>query len=67
MGHRILDLHSCTWRDAASHNSRGAEYWLRNPQIKPDGLHRRKVADIIRRFEERGFKLVGIKAHVRNQ
>lgn len=31
-------------------------------QVKPDGVQRGKVADIIRRFEVRGFKLVGIKA-----
>lgn len=32
--------------------------------VKPDGVQRGKVADIIRRFEDRGFKLVGIKVLV---
>ena len=30
-------------------------------QIKPDGVHRGLVGDIIKRFEQRGYKLVGIK------
>lgn len=30
-------------------------------QVKPDGVHRGLVGDIIQRFEQRGFKLVGIK------
>ena len=29
--------------------------------IKPDGVHRGLVADIIKRFEQKGFKLVAIK------
>ncbi|XP_006894920.1 PREDICTED: nucleoside diphosphate kinase, mitochondrial isoform X2 [Elephantulus edwardii] len=29
--------------------------------VKPDGVQRRLVGDIIRRFERRGFKLVGMK------
>lgn len=29
--------------------------------IKPDGVHRGLVADVIKRFEARGYKLVGIK------
>ena len=29
--------------------------------VKPDGVHRGLVADIIKRFEARGYKLVGIK------
>lgn len=32
--------------------------------IKPDGVHRQLIADIIGRFERRGFKLVGIKVIV---
>ena len=31
-------------------------------QIKPDGVQRGLVADIIRRFEQKGYALVGIKA-----
>ncbi|KAL4432788.1 hypothetical protein ABPG77_008114 [Micractinium sp. CCAP 211/92] len=30
--------------------------------VKPDGVHRGLVGDIIKRFEQRGYKLVGIKA-----
>ena len=30
-------------------------------QVKPDGVHRGLVGDIIKRFEQRGYKLVGIK------
>jgi hypothetical protein len=30
-------------------------------QIKPDGVHRGLVGDIIKRFERKGYKLVGIK------
>jgi len=30
-------------------------------QVKPDGVHRGMVGDIIKRFEQRGYKLVGIK------
>lgn len=29
--------------------------------VKPDGIHRGLVGKIIQRFEERGFKLVGLK------
>nr|XP_033770853.1 nucleoside diphosphate kinase 3 isoform X2 [Geotrypetes seraphini] len=29
--------------------------------IKPDGIQRRLVGEIIRRFEQKGFKLVGMK------
>ncbi|KAL4658273.1 nucleoside diphosphate kinase 3-like isoform X2 [Arapaima gigas] len=29
--------------------------------VKPDGVHRRLVGDIIRRFERKGFRLVGMK------
>lgn len=35
--------------------------------VKPDGVQRRLVGQIIRRFEQRGFKLVGLKMlQVRN-
>lgn len=29
--------------------------------VKPDGVHRGLVGEIIKRFEQRGYKLVGIK------
>uniref|UniRef100_A0A672YNU3 Nucleoside diphosphate kinase n=1 Tax=Sphaeramia orbicularis TaxID=375764 RepID=A0A672YNU3_9TELE len=29
--------------------------------VKPDGVQRRLVGEIVRRFEKRGFKLVGLK------
>ena len=29
--------------------------------IKPDGVHRGLVGDIIKRFEQKGFKLVALK------
>ncbi|XP_061455362.1 nucleoside diphosphate kinase, mitochondrial-like isoform X2 [Rhineura floridana] len=29
--------------------------------VKPDGVQRRLVGDVIKRFEKRGFKLVGLK------
>ncbi len=29
--------------------------------IKPDGVHRGLVGDIIKRFEQKGFKLVAMK------
>jgi len=29
--------------------------------IKPDGVQRGLVGDIIKRFEQKGFKLVGLK------
>ncbi|XP_008328330.1 nucleoside diphosphate kinase 3 isoform X2 [Cynoglossus semilaevis] len=29
--------------------------------IKPDGVHRRLVGEIVQRFEKKGFKLVGLK------
>lgn len=29
--------------------------------VKPDGVQRRLVGKIIQRFEQRGFKLVGLK------
>lgn len=32
--------------------------------VKPDGVHRGLVGDIIKRFEQRGYKLVGIKVLV---
>lgn len=35
--------------------------------IKPDGVQRGIIGEIIKRFEQKGFKLVGIKmVHVRN-
>ncbi|KAL4853430.1 ABC transporter G family member 7 [Chlorella vulgaris] len=32
--------------------------------VKPDGVHRGLVGDVIKRFEQRGYKLVGIKVLV---
>lgn len=32
--------------------------------IKPDGVQRGLIADIIKRFEAKGYKLVGIKVIV---
>lgn len=29
--------------------------------VKPDGVHRNLVGEIIKRFEQRGYKLVAIK------
>ena len=29
--------------------------------IKPDGVHRGLIGDVIKRFEQKGFKLVAIK------
>lgn len=29
--------------------------------VKPDGVQRKLVGEIVRRFEKRGFKLVGLK------
>lgn len=29
--------------------------------VKPDGVQRRLVGDVIQRFERRGFRLVGMK------
>ena len=29
--------------------------------VKPDGVQRGVVGEVIRRFEQRGFKLVGLK------
>ena len=29
--------------------------------VKPDGVHRGLIADVIKRFEQKGYKLVGIK------
>lgn len=29
--------------------------------VKPDGVQRRLVGEIVRRFEKKGFKLVGLK------
>lgn len=42
------------------------KYWERNLErtflaIKPDGVHRGLVGEIIRRFESKGFTLVGLK------
>jgi hypothetical protein len=34
------------------------------PQVKPDGVHRGLVGDVIKRFEQRGYKLVGIKVRL---
>lgn len=35
-------------------------------QIKPDGVQRGLIADIIKRFEQKGYKLVAIKARRAN-
>jgi hypothetical protein len=32
--------------------------------VKPDGVHRGLIAEIIKRFEQKGYKLVGIKVLV---
>lgn len=29
--------------------------------VKPDGVQRKLVGEIVRRFEKKGFKLVGLK------
>ncbi|KAM6156249.1 nucleoside diphosphate kinase, mitochondrial [Rhynchocyon petersi] len=45
-------------------HSSGAPSWTQERTlvaVKPDGVQRRLVGDIIRRFERRGFKLVGMK------
>ncbi|XP_006103733.1 nucleoside diphosphate kinase, mitochondrial [Myotis lucifugus] len=42
----------------------GGPSWTRERTlvaVKPDGVQRRLVGDVIRRFERRGFKLVGMK------
>ncbi|XP_058426481.1 nucleoside diphosphate kinase, mitochondrial isoform X3 [Diceros bicornis minor] len=44
--------------------SSGGPSWTRERTlvaVKPDGVQRRLVGDVIRRFERRGFKLVGMK------
>jgi nucleoside diphosphate kinase len=35
--------------------------------VKPDGVHRGLISDIIKRFEQKGYKLVGIKILVPNR
>ena len=35
--------------------------------VKPDGVHRGLVGEIIKRFEERGFKLIALKMASPNQ
>lgn len=35
--------------------------------VKPDGVQRGLIADIIARFERKGYKLVGIKVLVPTQ
>uniref|UniRef100_A0A4X1UQ34 Nucleoside diphosphate kinase n=2 Tax=Sus scrofa TaxID=9823 RepID=A0A4X1UQ34_PIG len=42
----------------------GCPSWTRERTlvaVKPDGVQRRLVGDVIQRFERRGFKLVGMK------
>uniref|UniRef100_A0A8P0SST9 nucleoside-diphosphate kinase n=1 Tax=Canis lupus familiaris TaxID=9615 RepID=A0A8P0SST9_CANLF len=42
----------------------GGSSWTRERTlvaVKPDGVQRRLVGDVIQRFERRGFKLVGMK------
>ncbi|XP_025778967.1 nucleoside diphosphate kinase, mitochondrial isoform X2 [Puma concolor] len=44
--------------------SSGGSSWTRERTlvaVKPDGVQRRLVGDVIQRFERRGFKLVGMK------
>ncbi|XP_032316583.1 nucleoside diphosphate kinase, mitochondrial isoform X2 [Camelus dromedarius] len=44
--------------------SSGGPSWTRERTlvaVKPDGVQRRLVGDVIQRFERRGFKLVGMK------
>ncbi|XP_044116186.1 nucleoside diphosphate kinase, mitochondrial-like [Neovison vison] len=44
--------------------SSGGASWTRERTlvaVKPDGVQRRLVGDVIQRFERRGFKLVGMK------
>uniref|UniRef100_A0A452V658 Nucleoside diphosphate kinase n=1 Tax=Ursus maritimus TaxID=29073 RepID=A0A452V658_URSMA len=44
--------------------SKGGSSWTRERTlvaVKPDGVQRRLVGDVIQRFERRGFKLVGMK------
>lgn len=45
-------------------SSTGGPSWTRERTlvaVKPDGVQRRLVGDVIQRFERRGFKLVGMK------
>uniref|UniRef100_A0A673TX12 Nucleoside diphosphate kinase n=1 Tax=Suricata suricatta TaxID=37032 RepID=A0A673TX12_SURSU len=47
-----------------SPSSKGGSSWTRERTlvaVKPDGVQRRLVGDVIQRFERRGFKLVGMK------
>ncbi|XP_045931442.1 nucleoside diphosphate kinase, mitochondrial isoform X4 [Micropterus dolomieu] len=63
-------LHGVVWgKQIRLPSSRGHELELGLPgesertliAIKPDGVQRRLVGQIIQRFEQRGFKLVGMK------
>ncbi|XP_055264989.1 nucleoside diphosphate kinase, mitochondrial isoform X1 [Moschus berezovskii] len=50
-----------SWRSNAG---KGGPSWTRERTlvaVKPDGVQRRLVGDVIQRFERRGFKLVGMK------
>uniref|UniRef100_A0A452V614 Nucleoside diphosphate kinase n=1 Tax=Ursus maritimus TaxID=29073 RepID=A0A452V614_URSMA len=54
------------WEGAAAGTPRdtGGSSWTRERTlvaVKPDGVQRRLVGDVIQRFERRGFKLVGMK------
>uniref|UniRef100_A0A8I3PDF4 Nucleoside diphosphate kinase n=1 Tax=Canis lupus familiaris TaxID=9615 RepID=A0A8I3PDF4_CANLF len=47
-----------------AHPNSGGSSWTRERTlvaVKPDGVQRRLVGDVIQRFERRGFKLVGMK------
>ena len=72
---RALPFHFCRWTDRmiASLLAIFAAFFTEKLEImaaprertfimvKPDGVHRGLVGEIIKRFEQRGYKLVGIK------
>jgi len=56
-----LTLNSAFAEEIPSHGIPGSTKERTFIAIKPDGVHRSIVGDIIKRFEQKGYKLVGIK------
>lgn len=51
----------CVSKLASSFARRPPRHHSKDIMIKPDGVQRALIADIISRFEKRGYKLVGLK------
>eukprot|EP00274_Cyanoptyche_gloeocystis_P003394 CAMPEP_0196664574 /NCGR_PEP_ID=MMETSP1086-20130531/57608_1 /TAXON_ID=77921 /ORGANISM="Cyanoptyche gloeocystis , Strain SAG4.97" /LENGTH=190 /DNA_ID=CAMNT_0042000947 /DNA_START=168 /DNA_END=740 /DNA_ORIENTATION=- len=58
LAYAVSEWHGSSNRSAAQSQQAMERSYI---MIKPDGVHRGLIADIIKRFEQKGYTLVGIK------